>query len=112
MNFTHLKRLKSLHRPANPSELLKDRALIRKTVIHENKAFTSDPGCTSTAKSAATPTPSTATPSLHLGLQPPLGAGSQPDQVWAESIAAAVEFEDEYSIMGFDGLFDSVFGEI
>ncbi len=65
-----------------------------------------------TATSTATPTPPTKTPSLHPGLQPPLGSTSQPDQVCADSIAAVIEFEEEYSVMGFDGLFDSVFGEI
>ncbi len=86
--------------------------MICKAVSHETEAFTSDPGSTSTATSTASPTPLPTTHSLLLGLQPPLGAGSQPDQVWADSIAAAIEFEDEYTVMGFEGLFDSVFGEI
>ncbi len=46
-------------------------------------------------------------------MQPPLGAGSQSDQVWAGSITLAIEFEDQHSVMVYDGMgFDSIFGEL
>jgi hypothetical protein len=46
---------------------------------------------------------------LHPGLQPPLGAGSQPEQAWADSIAEAIDFEDESHAVGFDGWSDPSF---
>ncbi len=43
-------------------------------------------------------------------MQPPLGAGSQPEQVWKDSIDDAIEFEDECSVMGFESVgFDAEF---
>ena len=47
--------------------------------------------------------PQDTTPKLPPGLQPPSGAGSQPDQAWAEDIAVAIAFEDEAAVAGFGG---------
>ena len=106
VNSTHLNRLKSLHHPANPAVLLKEPFRIHTAVFDENRPYTSVAGCT------FTPTQPIKIPSLLPGMQPPLGAGSQPEQAWGEPFGSAVEFEDEFSAMGFDGLgFDSVFGE-
>ncbi len=104
---THVKRLKNLRPSAYPPVLLSEQFFIRTVMNNEAKAFTSDPGCTST------PTQPVKIPSLFRGSQPRLGAGSQPEQARGGCDDSAIEFENECFVMGFEGLgFESVFGEI
>ena len=75
-----------------------------RTVKPDDQGYNRATGDTPAGLSTAIPAPLTATPSLDLGKHSPCGAGYQPDQVWADPIAAAIEFEDEHSAMGCDGV--------